>query len=69
MKKASIYLAAIGILTLFALASVVPASADPSRYPGRAHWRHHDRTDHVMSTGPRRYFGGPKEASLLRHRA
>ena len=37
MKQASTFLCGI---TLFAIASVVPTSADPRRYHEGAHWRH-----------------------------
>jgi hypothetical protein len=61
MKKASAYLAAIGGTTLFALAPVVPALADPGSYLGNAHWRHHGGPDVIFGVGPRRYFRvGPR---------
>ena len=61
MKKASTYLAAIGGITLFAIASVMPATADPRRYHEGAHWRHQGGPDITFGYGPRRYFGlGPR---------
>jgi hypothetical protein len=57
MKKTSTYLAAIGGITLFAVASVVPAAADPSGYHGNAHWsRHHDGRDVIFGVKPRRHL-------------
>jgi hypothetical protein len=57
MKKASTYLAAIGGITLFAVASVVPASANHWRYHGNARWRHHGDPDIIFGVEPRRHFG------------
>ena len=60
MKKASTYLAAVGGITLFAIASVMPASADSRRYHGGGHWRHRSGPDIIIGDGRRRYFGvGP----------
>jgi fatty acid desaturase len=57
MKKARNYLAAIGAITLFAIASVVPASD----YHGGAHWRHHAAPNIIFGDAPRRYSGvGPR---------
>jgi hypothetical protein len=54
MKKASAYLAAIGGITLFAVASVVPASADPWGYHRKA--RHHGGRDIIFEVKPRRHL-------------
>jgi hypothetical protein len=48
MKKATTYLAAIGGIALFALASAAPASANP----GRHHWRAYDGPDIMFDVGP-----------------
>ena len=55
MKQASTFLSAICGITLFAIASVVPASADPRRY-------HEGAPNIILGNGPRRYFGvGPRQ--------
>jgi hypothetical protein len=40
MKEANTALAAIGGITLFAILSVAPGTADARRYHAGAHWRH-----------------------------
>ena len=60
MKQASTYLGCGGI-TLFAIASVVPTSADSRRYHGGGHWRHGGGPDIIIGDGRRRYSGvGPR---------